>query len=1332
MSIFRTGRATVCWLTFCFLLAAPGFAAEATLAEGAYVKEDVRDATRRYGSVAVNLASLELNGFQFTKAKNGEWLKAIVTEQPASVELRFGEPGAFPMGDVFSGRVFLGFDDRFDPACTGKERVVIYHNNVELGAFDLNYRHAQPHAYPISWPLADEEGKVGMELSFEDGQLHFRLGATTLERRTFKKGDVLKIEAATPGAYFLTDLLLLQSAEGVAFRRMEVRYPEFRQLTDTLQFAWVTTLPSKAEVIYGTDRKAVSEGKSGGIPAGERFAENQQVFLPVKPGSPTPVFVKVVGKTNAGASFESGIFEFAGVPKQDPPKERRLPLELAGPVQTDLPRPALASIPLPPGEVFDPANIGISDRATSGEAPTQQMQVSSRYPDGSIRVAVANFNHAPGHDYDVRIATDPAKSTGGLTLSQEGKNITVQNQHGVFLFSGESSAGFTSIAPEAGGTLRPDLVLTDAEGRTYRASAPGTLQIEQNGPAKVVVKASGRFADKSGTLFEYIARWSVYDGLPGVDLELTIGNDEPEIAQKMYAETRTITRFRSLTCDWSAEKQPIESATLQTAANPISLKSGQAATQVDESSLVHSGSNGPVKARMEGIQARLKNDMLMAASVEDCWQQYPKSFGFDADAIRIGLFPALDGIALPVNSEADRIQRIFFVKNDMYRVMAGVQKTHTVSFYFGPDAWKLASGKAVLGSQLLLAPPPVEMCATGLFGPMSPRIDGRHKLLEEWIDRHLEAILGQREKNREFGLLNFGDYFGERGVNWGNMEYDPAQSGSLMFLRTGKKDWFDLGYAAALHQADVDTVHYGPNRGLQVMHAGGHTGREYFADDGMDYNALRKATGSRAPYNQTFHAGHMWIFGMANYAALTGSQRLRDVVELFGKRRAEAVTYFLSSSNHRGWNLMAFAALYALDSNPFYLNAARISVERYEKAYDPVEGHLYGYSYEHNTIGTVHRSALWLYTTLTGDPRGFELLEKSLSTLDDGFWDDQLAGAITLHHGWWPKRRGDPNWTLVLGWAATHLQAEKWKQRLLDTLGDGLGVTLGNPKDAYTTLQFAGYYSKILDQLGIDASEIPPLPDAIRKIRSQGGRRGIEEEPPPTTPAPATKTTPPMKKTVAALATAATLAAAPANAQYIDDLRQAFDMAITDKQAFVRLQAVEIMSNDAAAPPVVGGLNVPTGWKRITLKFVSHSGSATNANNRLAVGLDFLADGAESPALRCLITLRQARENEMFLNVLTSIHDATGAEIFSAEEHLAGGPSWFPPYSGRAEAEPLVLDIVRSSETKATMTLTGPGEVVLAQSEMELPAAGEIKLSAHPQPAERQSVGARFTDLLIE
>ena len=49
-------------------------------------------------------------------------------------------------------------------------------------------------------------------------------------------------------------------------------------------------------------------------------------------------------------------------------------------------------------------------------------------------------------------------------------------------------------------------------------------------------------------------------------------------------------------------------------------------------------------------------------------------------------------------------------------------------------------------------------------------------MYDEAVGKGFEGYMANREKNHEYGMLSFGDWWGERSINWGNIEYDTQHA----------------------------------------------------------------------------------------------------------------------------------------------------------------------------------------------------------------------------------------------------------------------------------------------------------------------------------------------------------------------------------------------------------------------------------------------------------------------------------------------------------------------------------------------------------------------------
>jgi hypothetical protein len=195
-------------------------------------------------------------------------------------------------------------------------------------------------------------------------------------------------------------------------------------------------------------------------------------------------------------------------------------------------------------------------------------------------------------------------------------------------------------------------------------------------------------------------------------------------------------------------------------------------------------------------------------------------------------------------------------------------------------------------------------------------------LYEEGVDKNIENYAAARTRQRDYGMMNFGDWFGERGANWGNIEYDTQYALLLEYIRSGNADAFFLGEETELHNRDVDTVHYSPrpkDLGAVYVHQMGHVGG-YYDKSVPDTLGIPKAG---------YTVSHAWSEGHFLHYFLTGDRRSfetgRRVSDYF-TRKDLGRPYHFTSTRVPGWHLIMVTAAYQATGDPYYLNASRVIV----------------------------------------------------------------------------------------------------------------------------------------------------------------------------------------------------------------------------------------------------------------------------------------------------------------------------------------------------------------------------------------------------------------------
>ncbi|MBI2300522.1 MAG: hypothetical protein HYU66_16555 [Armatimonadetes bacterium] len=230
------------------------------------------------------------------------------------------------------------------------------------------------------------------------------------------------------------------------------------------------------------------------------------------------------------------------------------------------------------------------------------------------------------------------------------------------------------------------------------------------------------------------------------------------------------------------------------------------------------------------------------------------------------------------------------------------------------------------------------LCGTGVLGrPVFPRTAGVWDSYDAWFDRGYLRTEQDRIANRTFGWMSYGDWFGERVMNHGNSEYDLAWSCAVQWLRCLDRRYFDRGLEMARHYSTTDTIWGAPfdaQNGLVYAHSYNHVGTDLPVDSPLlgtgDVAAYAKRFGQGFFAGVVDRQGHIFQEGNWLYAALTGDPFLRECAERVCTNQSEKLTPAFDYDIERsgGWPLINAVAAYNFSGNPYYLNAARLMIER--------------------------------------------------------------------------------------------------------------------------------------------------------------------------------------------------------------------------------------------------------------------------------------------------------------------------------------------------------------------------------------------------------------------
>jgi hypothetical protein len=279
-------------------------------------------------------------------------------------------------------------------------------------------------------------------------------------------------------------------------------------------------------------------------------------------------------------------------------------------------------------------------------------------------------------------------------------------------------------------------------------------------------------------------------------------------------------------------------------------------------------------------------------------------------------------IDYPDAADPAAVSTFFYLENGEYKLKRGMARTHDMLFVFTHSDSAFQDPIELFGTPPLVRVEPDLFEKTGVLSPLSARGKAEADAYDKWCDDALAIYETDRDQSQAYGMLNFGDWYGERRYNWGNMEYDTPYGFLLEYLRGGSERYFTLGWQAAWHLVDVDTCHYHDDPamvGRQHLHSLGHVGNYY--PDGFLPGAIER---------EWMSWDHTWVEGLYLYALLTGERRLwetatRTVAILTG---ADLNDYDFTNCRDCGWPLRHLIGAYQATGRRQFLNGASIIVER--------------------------------------------------------------------------------------------------------------------------------------------------------------------------------------------------------------------------------------------------------------------------------------------------------------------------------------------------------------------------------------------------------------------
>lgn len=862
-----------------------------------------------------------------------------------------------------------------------------------------------------AYELRADGRRVGRFVAAEDDnrqRVHFL--AQPLDLR---KGQKLTFRTGSEGSHITEDLLLLAARPPVRGRRFELSHLEAgcapRDGRPQARLTWITTWPSACTVEYGTSpqygRKVAEEEPLANhrvwladVNLGEKLGEklHYRVTAP-RPGGREPL-------------VETGVFSLdQPAPPKTTAKRERVALAVENPYGFALhDSPVSSGVPFARGELADAQHVRLLD-PLGREVPVQP-EVTVRWKGGSVKwllvsfLATAEAGATPEYTLEYGSEVRPAPVQSPLRQTGQGDVLRVDTGPLRVEFDAKRSCFPTSVRMDVDGdgqfSPEEDLTagkpiaaeITDTAGRRFTTLGPADeIQVERSGPVCTVVKLTGHHIGPDGQrMFACTNRFTFHAGLPLVHVRYAWGNDRQE---------DFFTSFDQVSLRVPLPEAAKSKWTLGLGGGKELSGQGELALRQlrdDRFTLTPDAPPGAKTQRADGWIQCAGERLGLTVAVRDFWQLYPKGIRMTTAGLALDLCPDFPDKTYDACSKLEEIKLYYYLMGGHYKVACGIRKQHELLLWLGrPDGLPAARAAARAFQEPLVAVCPADRyCGTGVFGEILPAAAGRWPEYEKVCQQVYRGYTRHRDGGREFGMLNYGDWWGERQVNWANGEYDNHHAFLLQFARTGDRRWYFLGEKAARHAIDVDTCHYGPRRGGEWIHSMGHTGR-YFAS---------QHEGNGIP-GGGMTVSHTWTEGFCDWYATSGDPTAAENAVAVADHYDGAYlnNYDWSNCRTNGWHLILTMATYRLTRDPYYLNAARIIVERTLQRQTPgggwhrqlVPGHCHDMP-RHRGVANfmlgVLANGLEEYYREVPDPRVAEAVQGGARQAVKDLWVDECDG----------------------------------------------------------------------------------------------------------------------------------------------------------------------------------------------------------------------------------------------------------------------------------------------------------------------------------------------------
>ena len=559
--------------------------------------------------------------------------------------------------------------------------------------------------------------------------------------------------------------------------------------------SWTTSWPCMTRLQWGEVGKETQSIEQGSACLAHRVVLDDLKMVNYE--------ARAIGEGPEGMRFVGDKITFSAIsaPFWGESKQDSIPLTVRNPRRFAVEAwPITGGVPIPQSCLSDARDVRLV--TDSGDEVPLQVQTTARWPDRSVKWLLLSFTaEVPANstaEYRLEYGNSMKRKLVDRPLAVVESNGGVQVDTGKRQFSVDSSGNINHSGVY-------QTIAEDTDGNVYQtAGAKAEITVEENGPIRAVIKTVTPLLDADGNrLFRIEKRIEAYRNSAFLRVHHTLVVDNPE----------KFTTIRNLSYVVPTADQVKAWQAALADGNELTLTPSQRVFQQTEDRLMVSSGEGDAKeARLVGSLIPQGDDGC-AVALRDAWQNYPKGFSFNDQTLNIELCPSFEkGYYDQFPFEKEGHHLYYYLLDGCYKLKQGVSKTHELLLCF-ESGEKREQICRLFQQPLILTVPPKWICDSKALYSVAPRDTEAFPLYEEAIDKNLDRYAQRREQQHDFGMLNYGDWYGERGTNWGNVEYDTQYAFFLEYIRSGDPRAFCLGCQTELHNRDNDTVHWSRGSG---------------------------------------------------------------------------------------------------------------------------------------------------------------------------------------------------------------------------------------------------------------------------------------------------------------------------------------------------------------------------------------------------------------------------------------------------------------------------------------------------------------------------------------